>query len=173
MPRPIRTIRIEGDVAYVTLTKGYTAVIDAADVHLVEGRNWSASVDPHAVYAVWTALARKGQSTVRMHRVITNASQDEQVDHRDHDGLNNRRSNLRLVTSSQNQHNSRMPNSNTSGYKGVSWDAQSAKWKAQICLQGKRFFLGRFDTAEEAHVAYCRASESLHGEYGYTGAEKS
>lgn len=169
MPRPIRPIRIEGDAAYVTLTKGYVAVIDAADVHLVEGRNWSASVCPHTVYAVWTAFARKGQSAIRMHRVIANAPPEMEVDHKDHNGLNNRSSNLRLVTSSQNKHNGRTPSTNTSGYKGVSRDPQGPKWKAQICIQGKRRFIGRFDTAEEAHAAYCRASADLHGEYGYTG----
>lgn len=91
-----------------------------------------------------------------------------QVDHRDGDGLNNRRSNLREATGSQNMQNRGAYSNNTSGFKGVCWDKESRKWKAQIGSQGRLKSLGRFDDPSDAHAAYCDAAEKLHGDFGRT-----
>jgi hypothetical protein len=89
------------------------------------------------------------------------------VDHEDTDTLNNRWSNLRLATKSQNGANRGMAASNKSGFKGVIWDKARGKWKAQIGSKGKRrsAHIGRFDTPEEAHAAYCEVARELHGEF--------
>ena len=75
---------------------------------------------------------------------------DEEVDHIDRNILNNLPSNLRIVNKSKNQHNSGMRKNNTSGIKGVSFDKDSGKWRANICIDGKLKFSKRRDTIEEA-----------------------
>jgi hypothetical protein len=162
--RKVRPIRIEGEVAYIQLTQGHEAVIDVADVHLIEGRNWS-------YRAAWkTGYAQAG--AVIMHRVLVNAPAGMQVDHINGDGLDNRRANLRLATPSQNSQNIGKRRTNTSGYKGVSRCANSPKWRAQIRSADKtqgcngKVYLGVFDTPEQAYAAYCEANRRLHGDYG-------
>jgi AP2 domain/HNH endonuclease len=169
--KPIRPIRIERDFAYVLLTKGYKAIIDAADVHLVEGFNWCAFVGKRTVYAVRSSPrdADGKQRAIHMHRVLMDAPPHLEVDHKDGDGLDNRRSsNLRLATSAQNRHNQRISSDNTSGVKGVHWNKNSNKWRVQIMLNGKRKHLGYFNERELAATAYARASAELHGEFGRT-----
>jgi hypothetical protein len=91
-----------------------------------------------------------------------------EIDHIDRDGLNNRRENLRVSTPSQNSQNSRKNSLNTSGFKGVFFQKGLGKWRAQIKTNGKRKSLGCFLSPEEAHEAYCRASDKYHGEFGRT-----
>lgn len=98
MSKAIRPVRIEGDVAYVPLTKSYTAVIDAADADLVGQWNWIAQVRPHAVYAFRTTErdANGKQHTVFLHRLLMGFPASR-VDHADCDALNNRRKNPWVV----------------------------------------------------------------------------
>ena len=163
-------IRVEGDIAYVPLTKGYEAVIDADDVYLVNGLNWRALIDRNTVYAVCNFLAGKKWKLVRLHRLIMGEPNGLQVDHIDGNGLNNRKKgddgNLRVVTSQQNTHNQRIFKNNTSGFKGVSWYRQGNKWRSYIKINGVKKHLGYYDTPEAAYVAYCDASLRFHGEFG-------
>jgi hypothetical protein len=168
MQMKARPIRIDGDVAYITLTKGYTAIIDAADVPLVEGCNWFAFVKPRSVYAVRSDYSTGKLLAIRMHRVIMGDPEGLEIDHRDGDGLNNRRDNLREATNAQNNHNQRIRSDNTSGYKGVSWYGPSGKWLAYIKVNGKQRHLGYHATPEQASAAYAKASAKLHGEFGRT-----
>lgn len=87
------------------------------------------------------------------------------LDHIDGDRTNNKWDNLREVTYSQNSMNSRFRKNNTSGYKGVSFDKRYRKYEAYIWKQNKKKNLGYFDSPEDAHAAYVKASEVMHGEY--------
>jgi hypothetical protein len=162
MPIKIRPIRTCGDVAYVPLTQGYTAIIDAADVPLVDEHNWHAMKCKNTVYG----RTKYCKLSVFLHRLIIKAPFGFSVDHRDGDGLNNRRCNMRIATHSQNMHNMRRGKNNTSGFKGV--DFSFGKWRARIKIKGKKKHLGVFTSPEEAHAAYCRASKKFHGEFGRT-----
>lgn len=164
----MRQIRIEGDVAYVPLTRGYEAIIDVADLHLIDGFNWTCLIGPRAVYACRTGPRPKQQKII-MHRLLMGNPKGLQVDHIDGDGLNNRRSNLRLATASQNMCNQRLTARNTSGFKGVSWHGRSAKWQSHIMLHGKSHNLGQFNCPTAAHFAYAKASRAMHGEFGRVG----
>lgn len=137
----------------IPLTRGMTAVVDAADYALVSGMKWYAYPDRNYFYAGSRA---KDGSRIRMHRLIMDAKKGEIVDHRDEDGLNNRRKNLRKVTNSHNLHNCRRT------AKGCSWDERTKRWKARIMVNRKEVWLGRFPTAALARAAWINAKKE-HG----------
>ncbi len=100
-----------------------------------------------------------------MHRQILGEPDGLQVDHRDGNGLNNRRRNLRTATVSQNACNRKVRADSASGLKGVGRDKRDGRWHARIQINGKRHILGHFDTAKEASAAYIAAVRKFHGEY--------
>ena len=91
-----------------------------------------------------------------------------QIDHVRGNGLNNSKENLRLVTHGENSRNQTKPRNNTSGVTGVCWDKTCGRWMAQIRVNGRQRYLGRYDTIEEAVAARKRASEqySFHKNHG-------
>lgn len=103
------------------------------------------------------------------HRVIWLMATGEwppyDIDHKDLDRSNNRLSNLRPATRTQNRLNTRRPEANTSGFKGVCWDARRSVWRARIKLERREITLGSFASAEVAAAAYARAAELLAGEF--------
>ena len=149
------------EIVEIPLTKGKTAVVDQQDGHLA-AFNWCAIKRAQTWYAVRSVGPHGRQRTVFMHRVILGAPDQIKVDHRDHDGLNNRRGNLRLATISQNNANSRRPKAR-SGFRGVV--AHGRRWRAQIRDGGQRQYLGFFDAPEQAARAYDDAAVRLHGEF--------
>lgn len=163
--RSIRPIRIEGNVAYVPLTHGREALIDVADVHLVEAWNWHVFSRHYYPYAARTTTERGVTKTILMHRFLLNAPDGVQVDHISGDRFDNRRFNLRLATPSQNAINRAIRADNTSGFKGVAFHKPSGKWCAVISMNGVRTHLGSFDTASAASDAYEAASEIMHAEW--------
>jgi hypothetical protein len=163
--KAIRPIRVEGNFAYVPLTQGHEAVIDAQDVPLVSGWNWCAARSGSTFYAI--RRDNRAKTTIRMHRVIMGAAAPEVlVDHRDGNGLNNVRKNIRVATKGQNNRNVRTQARSKSGFKGVTHHAESGKWRARIRANGALVSLGLFKDAASAHDAYCRASAKLHGGWG-------
>ena len=167
-----RPIRIEGSLAYVPLTKGYEAVIDAADVPLAEGFSWTALValrpdgSIRSVYAKRNMKIGAKSQTIYLHRAIGGTDDAPEVDHRDGNGLNNRRSNLRPATGSQNMHNSRLRSDSKSRLKGASFHKARGKWQSQITVNRKNRGLGLFNCPTAAYFAYIKASRALHGEFG-------
>lgn len=159
-----REIIIIGPTAYIPLTQEYVATVDASDIHLVKGYNWTVIVRSTTVY-----VYRKSKGkTVLLHRVIMDDPDGMTIDHRDGNGLNNTRSNLRIATKAQNNRNQKMTDRNTSGYKGVSWHKKDRKWRAYIHVNNKYIHLGHFSNVEDARRAYAEASIKLHAEFGRT-----
>lgn len=165
-----KPVRYSENDAFIPLTMGYEAVVDAEDAALLSQYNWRAYVRKWAVYAVREEPIGNGKyRSVRMHRQIMGSPEGLEVDHKDHDGLNNRRSNLRACTVGQNRRNQRISSANTVGLKGVVWNKAKKKYQAGIKVNGKRINLGSFDDKNIAHKAYCEASAKYHGEYSCTG----
>jgi hypothetical protein len=92
---------------------------------------------------------------IHMHRVIMNCPDDMFVDHINHDPLDNRKCNLRIVTIKQN-------NWNRKSVKGYSWSKQANKWWAKIIVNNKLIHIGYYNTEEEAHNAYLLAKKEHH-----------
>lgn len=92
----------------------------------------------------------------------------EHIDHINGITSDNRVTNLREASVQQNLANSKKPITNTSGYKGVSWHKAAKKWAARIRSEGGTRHLGLYETAEEAHAAYCAEAQRTKGEFART-----
>ena len=153
------------DVREVPLSRGYVALIDAADWPLVSQHRWYSEIKDRTKYARTTRFSGQNRIYVYMHRLIVGEPAGLQVDHRDGNGLNNRRSNLRVATGSQNQMNKgAMPNS-TSPFKGVSWNSNAGKWAAVIRKNRKNYYLGLFVDEAKAARRYDDAARVMFGEF--------
>lgn len=142
----------------------YVATVDADDRDLVAAYHWHAARRPNTVY-VAHSKPRPARGMLLLHRVVCAAPPGVEVDHRDGNGLNNRRANLRLATSGQNKANSRKRGGTTSQYKGVSWFQRTGKWHAEIQAHGQRHYLGYFYEETEAAAAYDAAAIEIWGEF--------
>ena len=148
----------------IELSWGKFAIVDVEDFERVNSYKWC-SVRMGQVWYAQT-LSPDG-SHLSMHRLITNAPKQLIVDHKDHNGLNNRRSNLRLCTQQQNIYNRRPQSGGSSRHKGVHWDKKFNQYRAKICHKSKQYHLGRFDNEDDAGRAYDRKAIELFGEFAY------
>lgn len=153
--------------------KGRFAKVDDADFDRVNQYKWFLQKIGYVEYAVVDIIEDGKRKYVYMHRLILDKelSGNQRVDHRDGDGLNNQRENLRACTGSQNCINKGKNKNNTSGYKGVilhKGDKRKKKWKAQIKVDRKVIVVGYFLTKEEAAKAYDEAALKYFGEFAKT-----
>lgn len=159
----------------IQLTKNQVTTVDIVDSDLSQF-NWQAQ--PCNTYASGLEyLARRQymkqskKFMVYMHRVILSRILERELlpneiaDHINGNPLDNRRSNIRLATRSQNNMNKRKGSRNVSGFKGVSLHKETQKWVAKIGKNGTYKHLGLFNTPEEAFEAYCNAGAEHHGEF--------
>lgn len=140
----------------IALTQNQIALVDDEDFELVNQYSWFAQWDGFNFYAVTNTSRRLDpdgkQHPLRMHNLILEPNPSQEVDHKNGNGLDNRRSNLRVCThaeNSRNIHNIR----GKSKYDGVSWHSASSKWRARINVSGKRVSLGYFLAEEDAAAA--------------------
>lgn len=152
-------------MAEIRLNKGAIALVDDEDYErVVAVGGWYLHTKG---YVIRNHQSENRRSTVRLHRFVLGLLPKDlqHVDHANGDKLDNRRSNLRICTRSQNMHNRKVDRSNSSGVKGVFWHRQHSKWYARIGLHGKSIFLGLFDDLKDAECAVRKARERLHGEF--------
>ncbi len=156
------------DVKEIRLTRGFVALVDSEDFDRISGFKWYASSsikqEPYAIRSVYEGGSYKH---VHMHREIMNAPHGLVVDHKNHNSLDNRKSNLRLATTRENTHNQRKPKDNTSGFKGVYWDKRKKKWRARLINDGRFVELGYFLDIEKAAKAYDEAAKKYHGLFAH------
>lgn len=150
----------------IKLTRGYFAIVDDSDYDSLSEFNWSALVTRNAVYAERREWDYENKKTVciYMHRQILGCK--ERVDHKDGNGLNNQRKNLRPSTHAKNIANSRKHQDFTSSkYKGVSYFKANNNWSAYISPNGKKIHLGYFSSEYQAALAYNFAAAHYYGEF--------
>ena len=150
----------------IALTQGQHAVVDNDDWELVSRFNWCATKKQHTFYAVANSNKLFEQRNVWLHRIIMGITDSSiSIDHKDGNGLNNCRSNLRICDKQQNARNCKIHTRNTTGFKGVSFDKDIKKYRAFITLNGKTKHLGCFVSPVDAHAAYCSAAIKHYGEF--------
>ena len=155
---------------------GRIALVDDEDYDLIEQYRWyveerifpSGSIS--GPYARTSIHVKHKYILVFMHIMITGWSQ---VDHKNHNGLDNQRKNLRQADNFQNQANRKRDFDSTSPYKGVTWSKTSGKWIARISIGGVRRSLGYFTDETEAAHAYDTAAAEAFGEYAWINFPQS
>jgi hypothetical protein len=143
----------------IPLTNGECAIVDDDDFDTVNQHRWMRTL---AGYAVTTNSRRR----IRMHRLVMDAPANTDIDHINRNKLDNRKENLRFCTQAENARNASIRTDNISGYKGVRFKAN--RWEASTKANGKRVYIGRFLTAEEAARAYDQVIKKLHGDFAST-----
>ena len=146
----------------IGISKGMYTLVDESDYAQLSRYKWYMMKGGRNRYAFRAA----GKKQIKMHRQITRAPAGLVVDHIDNDGLNNRRSNLRLCTIKQNSRNAR-GRKGTSEYKGVCWCKLCEKWQASIACDGRGKTIGFFEHEIDAALAYDEYARELFGEYAY------
>jgi len=175
----------ENDFVKIELTKGYYALIDKQDIDLINEHKWHIWSKGNNSYAITNInignksgqkfhkgrlyAPRKIRKVEKMHRLIMKPPKGYEIDHINGDGLDNRRSNLRLCTRSENMMNRRKgPGNCTSQYKGVyKHDRPSYQrcFQSHIFVNKKLKILGYFYTEKEAALAYNEAAKKYFGEF--------
>jgi len=152
----------------IPLTQNQVALVDDSDYERLSQFKWYAwkPGNRRTFYAVRGIALPNGKRGVSyMHREIVNAPSGEAVDHRDGNGINNQRSNLRIATQRQNSYNQSGRKTSTSRFKGVSGYRSRPQWRARIMVNGKEHHLGHFNTEFDAACAYDMAARAHFGEY--------
>ena len=142
-----------GDTRLIVLSQGKRALVDAEDYQWLGQYKWSAWHNGGTWYALMGIGSKSNNQPLLMHRLIMQTPITLDVDHINHNGLDNRRVNLRNCTRSQNNMNQRIRSVGTSKFKGVSWDKERNLWRAQLVCNGKRILYARFSNEKKASLA--------------------
>lgn len=155
----------------ISLSNGKAyAIVDAEDFEYLNQWKWKlnkgrAMRNQHIGTRGNWRDGKRIDKAVLMHRVIMGEPKDMDVDHKNHNTLDDRKTNLRICTHAENTANSVMQKRNTSGYKGVYFDKRRVKWYSQIRFMGKSYTLGLFESPVEAAKEYDHVAKQLYGEY--------
>lgn len=146
----------------IKISQGFVTFVDDDDYALASSYKWSIDKRRKTNYAKgWDNVNKKG---IYLHRLILGATgRHALVDHKDGNGLNNTKDNLRISNHSLNQANRGKSSLNKTGYKGVHKRADCDRFQSYIIVNRKGIYLGLFKTAQEAHNAYVVAAEKFFG----------
>ena len=145
----------------VSLSHGHCALVDDEDFTEVSKHTWTLAQHNGVNFYAITHIKRK---TISMHRLLLNAQPGSLVEHKNDDGLDNRRENLKFGTRRSNALNAKVQSNSVSGVKGVTWDKQAGTWLVQAHVIGRKIFLGRcsnLETAIKARQTHDRAMQDV------------
>jgi hypothetical protein len=176
-----RWLRYRYTFRLVPLTQGLYAKVDPVDFYRLIKYKWYARKSAQTYYATSTQYQNGRRCDLHMHRLIMeytlyvelgtrNVAPNKLpcnlfIDHKNGDGFDNRRANLRLADSTQNNYNRRITSRRTSNYKGVDYRPSKKAYRARITVNKKRIFLGHFPSEVDAARAYDHAAKKYHGEF--------
>lgn len=147
----------------IKLTQGFFAIVDDEDFERVAEHKWYTVRGKYTNYAQRKIpLGNRKQKNQYLHSFILPTT--SKVDHKDHNGLNCQKENLRSATHAQNNMN-RRKGEGSSLFKGVYWDKATCKWMAKIQIEGRTKFLGRFSEEKKAAAAYDKHALEVFGEF--------
>ena len=152
----------------IPLSRGKYAIVDPDDCDTLSRYKWYAVKGGNTFYAVrgqWSKQSKK-RLTISMHNVIIETPDGYIVDHINHNGMDNRKANLRPATQAENARNARYPKKNTSSkYRGVWYNRQTKKWRATISVDRKRKQIGYFTDERDAARAYDTTAKKYYGQF--------
>ncbi len=153
----------------IPLTQGEVALVDDEDYESISKHKWCASWNRYSktFYAVRHTRGQESKCVI-MHRQILRATKGQEVDHRDHDGLNNQRSNIRLCSRTENMHNLTKHADGSSPFKGVILDKRSGCWESKMMCRKKRIWLGCFGNPLLAAMVYDAGARKFYGDFAKT-----
>lgn len=154
----------EQNICFIKTSKGNIACISGIDSHILQIReDW---VEDEKEGLFYTEYSDFGKKTITLHSLVFgDVPEGLMIDHISGKRLDNRRENLRIATSKENNANSKSRKNTTSKFKGVSFDSSRSKWISSIQLKGKTKHIGRFDSEEECAKAYDLEAWKEYGEY--------
>jgi len=153
----------------IQLTQGKVAIVDDEDYQMVNQFKWYALKNGNTFYARRVVPVNGRQKTVHMHQfIIGDTPKKSDIDHKDGNGCNNQKLNLRICTHQENMMNQKKPDKNcTSIYKGVCWHKRDNKWQSRIQIDGKLIHIGYFMDESDAARAYDKAAKHHFKEFAY------
>lgn len=154
----------------IPLSQGRVALVDDEDFDRLRIFKWFAAQvrNSHLCYAVRRLPKGSKRQQISMHRELVQATSNRFVDHKNGNGLDNRKTNLRICRSGQNVSNSKLWKTNHSGYRGVSWKKDRKKWAVEITHNWKQITLGDFTSRHVAALVYDLWALDLRGEFART-----
>lgn len=136
-----------------------------SDYELIKKHYWGVKRKGYVTTEI--PIGNRKYKQLMLHRYLMNPDDNQEIDHINHQPFDNRRENLRIVTTMQNQMNTRKSTRNTSGVKGVDFNNDTGKWRARIQVNGKRLSLGQYENFEDAVKTRKEAEKKYYGEYRY------
>jgi hypothetical protein len=160
-PNPLGRFLNGDTMKEISLTRGKVAIVDEEDFDLLNVRHWRViNFEKSNTYAA-TVINKK---IVFMHRLLMKNNDTMLVDHINGNGLDNRKTNLRYCTHSQNMRNRKLSYNSSTGFKGVH-NCSNGRYRVQITFNNKRISIGRFDDILFAAKAYDDTARKLFGEF--------
>lgn len=144
--------------------------VDDCDFDYLNQYNWfiRKGKNKNTYYAFRNGTVKEGYKVFLMHRQLFGLTNPKSlIDHKDRNGLNNQRNNLRIATNTQNRANCKSSRNTSSKFRGVFWEKYAKKWRAHIRNEGIRKNLGLFEIESDAAVAYNKAAKLIFGEFAY------
>lgn len=151
----------------IKLSQNKVVLVDDEDFKRVKAFKWHFSWSGWRGYAKTNILLYGNKRTsIYLHRFLLNAQKGMQTDHINGNTMDNRKENLRLCTKQQNAFNKKSAHKNNKlGIKGVHWDKNSKRFRAQIMVNGKNFNLGSFEVLSDADTSYRKAEKKYFGNF--------
>lgn len=141
------------------------ALVDDEDYKRLNIYKWHPVIKGSVLYVVRQDGKKNNRITHYMHREIIDIPDGKLIDHKNHDGLDNQRDNIRLCTQTENIRNARKRKNTSSIYKGVSYSKKRFKWESKIHIKNKTLHLGRYKKEIDAAIAYNKAALKLFGQF--------
>ena len=165
-----RRVRYGEAFRIIPLTKGLVAIVSPEDYERLAKYKWHSARHGRSIYAQTGTGSKKAgkrkRHLIMMHRMVMGVEDDRYVDHANHNGLDNRPTNLRIATWAENCWNKRKPlGESSSQFKGVMWDKRRSIWQVMMGYKGKKIFIGYYDDEIEAAKAYDAKAKELYGEF--------